>query len=106
MTLVSTKTFTVIKVFTTPATLLGRNRAARHPLADESPLNLPGFHPLILDAGIRNRAVDSFAGHRCFRFVALTMHTRHALYDPDAILPPLPVQFVWKNCPRGLSMRS
>ncbi len=30
----------------------------------------------------------------------------YALYVVEAILPPLPVQFVWKNSPRGLSTRS
>ncbi len=30
----------------------------------------------------------------------------YALYVPDDTRPPRPVQFVWKNWPRGLSMRS
>ena len=30
----------------------------------------------------------------------------YALYDVDAVVPPLPVQLVWKNSPLGLSMRS
>jgi hypothetical protein len=30
----------------------------------------------------------------------------HTLYALLVVLPPRPVQFVWKNSPRGLSMRS
>ncbi len=30
----------------------------------------------------------------------------HALYDVEETLPPWPVQLVWKNVPRGLSVRS
>jgi hypothetical protein len=35
-------------------------------------------------------------------------HFRHfyALYVVDEVLPPLPVQLVWKNSPLGLSTRS
>src|SRR2546422_10880268 len=75
--LVSTKTLAVIKVFTTPATLvsnfagcwllLGGNRAARHPLVHECPLSLPGFHPLLLEAGIQNQTGERLPGDGGFR---------------------------------------
>src|SRR5260370_26011570 len=82
--LVSTKSLAVIKVFTTPATLvsnfagcwllLGGNRAARHPLVHECPLSLPGFHPLLLEACIENQAVERFADDGGFRLAALASH--------------------------------
>jgi hypothetical protein len=30
----------------------------------------------------------------------------YALYVDEAVSPPRPVQLVWKNSPRGLSVRS
>ena len=43
-------------------------------------------------------------GPRClFPLIGPVVHT---LYVVDAVVPPRPVQFVWKNWPRALSTRS
>ena len=37
---------------------------------------------------------------------AANLDVPQTLYVPEAVRPPRPVQFVWKNSPRGLSRRS
>src|SRR6266436_3196683 len=98
--LVSTKTLAVIKVCTTPATLvsnfagcwllLGGNRAARHPLVHECPLSLPGFHPLLLEAGIENQAAERFADDGGFRLTALASHALEFPVVPGIQIDLLP----------------
>ena len=45
-------------------------------------------------------------GYKVIRIPYFIQLTNQAMYVLAVVLPPWPVQFVWKNSPRGLSTRS
>ena len=85
-----------------PATVKTRDHRARNLLR--------GYLSENIDATIPQ--TFPFLGPRCDRIVAegalqiedvgrALARLSYALYDPDVVVPPCPVQFVWKNLPRG-----
>ena len=58
-----------------------------------------GVSPLMVRTASRRRVWRR-------RYRRRHMLTNQAMYVLAVVLPPWPVQFVWKNSPRGLSTRS
>ena len=71
------------------------------PVLDHTGVTMQHHHPL------RATALSGMLRYQPFRERIPELLCFHqALYVAADVLPPWPVQFVWKNSPRGLSRRS
>ncbi len=82
-----------------PATVKTRDHRARNLLrgylSENIDATIPQTFPFL---GAR---CDSHRGEECSARLKIVGADSYALYDPDVVVPPCPVQFVWKNLPRG-----